>query len=112
MESSWPHHRNDRSSTLEATASTIGCYEKPTKNTKLPIQVIISKINQTYSGLNIKANSAEWTLALNLQIFFTYNTTTHAILSIAAHMKPPADLILMKASRLLPTLSPTSSLMY
>ena len=49
-------------------------YEKPTEGTKLSIQVVITEINHTYSHLNIKANLAEWTSALNLQIFFMHNS--------------------------------------
>ena len=48
--------------------------KKPTEGTKLPIQVIVSEINKTCTQLNIKANSAEWTTALNLQIFFMHNS--------------------------------------
>jgi hypothetical protein len=48
--------------------------EKPTNNTKLPIQIVVSEVNRACSELNIKANSAEWTSALNLQIYFTYDS--------------------------------------
>ena len=51
-----------------------GRNEKPTQGTALPIQVIVSEINRTCSQLNVKANSAEWTIAMNLQIYFTHDS--------------------------------------
>ena len=53
--------------------------KKPTEGTKLPIQVVVSEINRTCTQLNIKANSAEWTSALNLQIFFTHDSLNSQI---------------------------------
>ena len=48
--------------------------EKPAKGAALPIQAVVSKINCTCSQFNIKANSADWTPAMNLIIFFTHNS--------------------------------------
>ena len=53
--------------------------EKPNKGTEMPIQVVVSEINRTCSSLNVKANSAEWTPALNLTIFFTHDSVDSQI---------------------------------
>ena len=48
--------------------------EKPTKGTALPIQAVVSEINRTCVPFHIKANSAEWTPAMNLMIYFTHDS--------------------------------------
>jgi len=52
----------------------IGKRDKPTPGTAMPIQVIVSEINRTCASLNVRANSAEWTPFLNLQIYFTFDS--------------------------------------
>ena len=53
--------------------------EKPTEGTKLDTRVVTSEINRTCSEFNVKANSAEWTSALNLLIYFTHDSTDSQI---------------------------------
>ena len=48
--------------------------KKPLPGTAMPIQAIISEINRTCGQFHIKANSAKWTPAMNLTIFFTHDS--------------------------------------
>ena len=48
--------------------------EKPTKGTATPIQVVVAEINRTSAQFNVKANSAEWTSAMNLLIYFSFDS--------------------------------------
>jgi hypothetical protein len=48
--------------------------EKPTKGTAAPAQFLTSEINRVSNSFNIRANSVEWTSAMNLLIFFTHDS--------------------------------------
>ena len=54
--------------------------EKPTKGTATPIQVVVTEINRTCAQFNVKANSAEWTSAMNLLIYFSFDSIESQIM--------------------------------
>ena len=45
--------------------------DKPTTGTRLPIEAVADEVNRACKTFNVKVNTAEWTSAQNLVLFFT-----------------------------------------
>ena len=45
--------------------------DKPTTGTRLPIEAVADEVNRACKSFNVKVNTAEWTSAQNLVLFFT-----------------------------------------
>jgi len=48
--------------------------DKTPAGSRIPAQATVSEINRTCRTLNVRANTAEWTTAGNLFVFFTYDS--------------------------------------